>query len=749
MNRINPLPKIRHPSLTLYAFHLHHDINQTVKADAPHLWEKFEQLAPLLQIPEIQALRHKLICYQNGQYDPNAEDKQLGGNLSLLRPDEDSYFPSVRQSDGLELRVMVDPYRINDTYAADLTLFYENDLTINQISRLNPQGCLLPGNIQASLGQTMIFFAEIVGDVENYQVLADQCIAQLLQGENLLKLIGKSRLFGSPIFEYDTPDANIEPIQKCHILVWFGKEKILEKAQQVNWINLLCCRHKIIYIYHQSRYCYDQAHKYYKDLDDIRDQLGDKEAKSIEQLEKWQADLTQMELRYMGYWRDIKDHQTAIAANVVNYRQLLNIIPAWQGDDRKFLDDFLAWSQTKYQQQIEFYLRFLEPGRELFAGASATLREQVKFKRQKASTFNLVILILGNGDFEKGFSSVIAQIWTDGERLPTQHTGQLPLAPELVKAYHRWQSLYKVFINDRIAIRLDKEKPQVTNFSIMDVNKLAEDLEEELNKWLNTEQFIPVDRILREKFMRSDQIQVIIQSDNIDVRRLPWHLWDFFKPYRKAEVALSLPFYDRPLKTAPTRNQIRILSILGDDKGIDTEKDKQLLAQIDAETAFIVKPNRQQLDEQLWSEQGWDILCFSGHSSSEMDGSNGYIKINDTDKLTIPELKNALRTAIERGLQIAIFNSCDGLGLANQLASLHIPQIIVMREPVPDVVAQEFLKNFLTAFASGKSFYLAVREAREKLQGLENYFPCASWLPVICQNPAEIPPIWDSLRRIS
>jgi hypothetical protein len=69
--------------------------------------------------------------------------------------------------------------------------------------------------------------------------------------------------------------------------------------------------------------------------------------------------------------------------------------------------------------------------------------------------------------------------------------------------------------------------------------------------------------------------------------------------------------------------------------------------------------------------------------------------------------------------------------------------------PSKDAVAQEFLKHFLTGFASGKSFYLAVREAREKLQSLEQYYPCASWLPVICQNPAEIPPTWDSLRGIS
>jgi hypothetical protein len=31
-----------------------------------------------------------------------------------------------------------------------------------------------------------------------------------------------------------------------------------------------------------------------------------------------------------------------------------------------------------------------------------------------------------------------------------------------------------------------------------------------------------------------------------------------------------------------------------------------------------------------------------------------------------------------------------------------------------------------------------VREAREKLQGLEDRYPCATWLPVICQNPSNI-----------
>lgn len=102
-----------------------------------------------------------------------------------------------------------------------------------------------------------------------------------------------------------------------------------------------------------------------------------------------------------------------------------------------------------------------------------------------------------------------------------------------------------------------------------------------------------------------------------------------------------------------------------------------------------------------------------------------------------------MQRAIAHSLKLAIFNSCDGLGLAWDLADLQIPQVIVMREPVPDRVAQSFLKHFLVAFSSGQPLYLAVRQAREQLQALEAEFPCATWLPIICQNPAEVPQAWQ------
>ena len=356
----------------------------------------------------------------------------------------------------------------------------------------------------------------------------------------------------------------------------------------------------------------------------------------------------------------------------------------------------------------------------------------------------LVIIKLGGGNFEQGFP-VTLQIGEEGSRPSAEMTGQLPPAPKLPEIYTQWRSTYR---NLTLSPRLEKPKKQTTQVSITqpcaDAAKL---LKESLNEWLNSEDFRPVKEGLLKKLQPSEVIRLIIQTDDFQHQQLPWHLWEILlEDYTKAEVALSAPQYDRVTVPETPRKTVRILAILGNSEGIDVQADRAMLEQLPgAEITFIVEPKRQELTDALW-EKGWDILCFSGHSSTE--GKTGRIYINQSDSLTVGELKNALRKAIERGLCLAIFNSCDGLGLARDLADLHIPQVIVMREPVPDVVAQEFLKYFLKAFARGESFYLSVREARERLQGLEDKFPCATWLPVICQNPAEMPPTWQGLGGI-
>ncbi|MEH2165221.1 MAG: CHASE2 domain-containing protein [Nostoc sp.] len=360
----------------------------------------------------------------------------------------------------------------------------------------------------------------------------------------------------------------------------------------------------------------------------------------------------------------------------------------------------------------------------------------------------LVVLSFLGGDLNQGFPVVTAQLWSHNQFVPVKLIGSLPPAPELSELYRRWQLLYAA-VHQRLGSsnqRIKVHSQDITNISVNDFDEVCQQLQANINAWLKFESFQNIERQLRTLLSRNDEIRVIIETNIVLLHRLPWHLWKFFEDYPKAELALSNHEYESPqlLQKSPT-GKVKILAILGNRVGIDIDKDASLLQGLtDAKTTFLIEPTRQILDEYLWN-QDWDILFFAGHSTSLADGEIGEICINQTESLAISQLKHALKAAIRRGLKLAIFNSCDGIGLGRNLADLNIPQMIVMREGVPDLIAQEFLKNFLTAFADSKPFYLAVREARERLQGLENEFPCASWLPVICQNPTTVPTTWQEL----
>lgn len=373
-----------------------------------------------------------------------------------------------------------------------------------------------------------------------------------------------------------------------------------------------------------------------------------------------------------------------------------------------------------------------------------------------------VKLKIGEGNFEQGFP-VTLEIREDGAPFPPSLDGKLPPEPQLPLLYKQWQSEYDEFLYaiqiKRLTIKEEKEgkRQRVRPQDFIDgVNTSASKLIKTLNDWLNSETFRPIKDKLLKQLQPNDTVQVIIQTEEPILRRLPWCQWDWFEAYTKAEVAISLPNNDRPSQLVQPKPKVRVLGILGEcahpntSIPIDTDPDKQFWEKLtDAEPIFLEPPTLTlpELTKKLWDQQGWDILFFAGHSSSNPDATTGGMYVTLNDFLTIPDLKLALKKAIKRGLQLAIFNSCDGLGLAWDLAELHIPQMIVMREPILDKVAQKFLEYFLQAFSRGESLYIAVREAREKLQGLENQYPCASWLPVICQNPTVKPVTWQGFKQ--
>ncbi|XHR83380.1 MAG: substrate-binding domain-containing protein [Gloeotrichia echinulata GP01] len=332
------------------------------------------------------------------------------------------------------------------------------------------------------------------------------------------------------------------------------------------------------------------------------------------------------------------------------------------------------------------------------------------------------------------------------KNLEVETEGFLPsLPPELTSSYEGWQSAYRQIDDVRSCItglRLTPKK--VINYS---PGEYIVGVKEHLNQWLNVgdSRWRPIRdgliAIAKELHGLNEEINFIIDVKDINLRRLPWQEWSLFqKYYSQAEIALSAPKNSNTQsgKLDTKRTNDRILVVVGRSDGINTQEDLNIIQELEkygVEIVYLLQPSREELQETLRDEKGYNIFVFTGHSGSQEDGQIGWIELNAQDSLSIEDFKKALKKAIKRGLQLAIFNSCDGLGLANQLAELQLPQIIVMREPVPDRVAVEFLRYFFQELTQNNSLFTSVHEARNRLEHFESQYPGAMWLPTICIEP--------------
>lgn len=363
------------------------------------------------------------------------------------------------------------------------------------------------------------------------------------------------------------------------------------------------------------------------------------------------------------------------------------------------------------------------------------------------------VLLCLDGDFNRGFRVTLE--WETDERSGYRGRtfGRLGANPEIIQLYIEWQQRYRQLDNIyRTRLTIISEEPEDDAIQ-EECRQYADTLRTKLNTWINSnaEDFWRIRDSLVAQLNQEPNLRVLILTNDPHTQRIPWHLWNLWESYKAVEIILSNldPYTPRPSQSIPRfRDSVRILAILGNSEGINVEQDRQYLEQLpgihSSSLKFLVEPDRDEVFYRLEDARGWDILFFAGHSSSENNGMTGRFYINRTqslrtNNLTIEELRYPLETAIGYGLKLAIFNSCDGLGLAHQLANLQIPQIIVMREPVPDDVAHTFLKYFLQSFSEGMPTQRAVKTARQRLSSLEWKLPYATWLPVLYQHPTVKP----------
>ncbi|MCL1475762.1 trypsin-like peptidase domain-containing protein [Argonema antarcticum] len=360
----------------------------------------------------------------------------------------------------------------------------------------------------------------------------------------------------------------------------------------------------------------------------------------------------------------------------------------------------------------------------------------------------LVVIEIQNSDFEQGFQVIII-IGECGRNLGDAE-GNLPDNPELFNLYKEWQKSYKSHQANFERHKLEPINKKDSNISSFDVNDKSDKLKQQLNQWLDSPDFGVIEKLFKQKLNESEQILVIVRTDKTELQELPWHLWYIFEHYTNADVALCPTVNNsstRQWKLSNHPDKIRVLAAFGQETEnalkIDTKTNYELLKKClcDVKKTIDIVPifisDTENLGFRLREEKA-DIFYYAGHSCSKKNRKGGEI-----DGKNIRNLTKAFKEAVDKGLKLAIFNSCEGLGIANQLLKeSHIPHVVVMREPIQDKVAHTFLKYFIQKFTEGDPLHLALKKARERLHDLEEEHPGASWLPVIFQHSTEVPSNW-------
>ncbi len=366
------------PKLTLFAFQLRHDLassSQKPIENANHLWQKCEAIGQELGLIELTDILPHLQLQSD-------DDRDLtSSSYRQLLPQQAIYFNQVPRSKKLCLTGEFYPVQLHDTYAVDLTFRYAN-LTVDlaQLSGLNPQQTLNPSFINASLGQTLLFFAELYCELKDLRSIADACMQQLNLGE--LHYINDFIFLGSPVFEYNNSS------QTCHLLIWLNcYSETIEKEELGEYydplLKLLCYHHKILYVYEQSRYCDREARKLYSQLEEKVTALSQQFPNAETQLEifkDWLKTASQVAFTYETYLRDLEVHQTTININAKNYSWRLNELESslLPGDKLTSFQQFLEITQEQRQEQITVDLAYLNPGKELFRQMLETIRGLVE-----------------------------------------------------------------------------------------------------------------------------------------------------------------------------------------------------------------------------------------------------------------------------------------------------------------------------------------------------------------------------------
>jgi hypothetical protein len=193
----------------------------------------------------------------------------------------------------------------------------------------------------------------------------------------------------------------------------------------INWLDLLCFRHKIIWAYENSLELKERLVTNYNEIVEMRNTSRLTLSKLLEamgKLSEFTIDLNYLELQY-----------STIKVNLDKYEDKLAEIKAKARptDDLQFLQDFCDKAKQKYPKQIKKDIDNFRPCLEILRSLTDTIRGTVEIRKAESDrTFQTVVGIVGVGLATSGtVASATANFKTEIEANPAINSTINTLVP--------------------------------------------------------------------------------------------------------------------------------------------------------------------------------------------------------------------------------------------------------------------------------------------------------------------------------
>jgi hypothetical protein len=321
----------------------------------------------------------------------------------------------------------------------------------------------------------------------------------------------------------------------------------------------------------------------------------------------------------------------------------------------------------------------------------------------------------------------------------------------LDNCYKKWYEHFLIYegcqptIETQETQNFDKWNPNSVNPQLEPriINRLTTELLHMFHEWLSHPNLLVIRTKIREE-VKINTVNLLIACDDLQLIKFPWETWSNQLLDQKAHrLKISRTLIDSPAECISKRvrqGKKRFLVIIGYASDLDTNKDQECLDNFEKNTGTKVKFFRtseksiDDMNQELLDDYGWDGLVFLGHSEEDSP-AGGLIKIGSNNWLEISDIKSSLITAKERGLKIAILNSCNGISIAQSLIDMGLSQVLIMKEKISDRLAHVFLECLCKHLKDYYNIQTALQKTCEFLQQEKLVYPAAYTLPLLFYHP--------------